>query len=378
MLKKVLIFALAAALVLQPFIVPAFAVPSNSAHAAILVHQDTGTALFKQNADERMLVASTTKIMTALVVLENCDVDETVVIKPEYTGIEGSSMYLKAGTKYSVLDLLYGMMLVSGNDAATALAYHTGGDIEGFAELMNEKCSELGLVNTCFKNPHGLDEDGHYSTARDLATITAAAMENEIFCRITSEKFYTTNEVTYRNHNKLLWREESVTGGKTGYTMAAGRILVSSAERDGLRLICVTISDPDDWDDHLAFFSWAFDNYSYSSLLSKTDLMTIHVISGVSDSVGVSPAEDLTLLMDKSKEYLLRVKLPGFVFAKLNRGEIAGQITVTCDGETAGEVDLIFNESVDKDKSMRLTLFEQMKRAWAIMLRQSPVSYGYY
>ncbi len=189
-----------------------------------------------------MLIASTTKIMTALVVLENCSPDDQVKILPEYTSVEGSSMYLKAGESYTVRDLLYGMLLVSGNDAATALAYYCGGSIAGFAEMMNAKAREMGLTNSSCKNPHGLDADGHYSSAEDLAEITREAMKNELFAKIVGTKTYTIGEQTYMNHNKLLWNYDGMLGVKTGYTMAAGRSLVSCAERNGLRLICVTLS----------------------------------------------------------------------------------------------------------------------------------------
>ena len=158
--------------------VPAQAVSADSARSAVLIHADTGRALYEKNADERSLIASTTKIMTALVVVENCGLDEPVYIEREYTGIEGSSMYLEPGQTRTVRDLLYGLMLASGNDAAVALACHTAGSVEAFAEMMNERAAELGLGNSSFKNPHGLDAEGHYSSARDLALITSEALEN--------------------------------------------------------------------------------------------------------------------------------------------------------------------------------------------------------
>ena len=206
---KILSSALAAIIFLSLFLpVKAYAAPDNSAEAVILVHADTGQILYSENADSKMLIASTTKIMTALVVPENCEPDEMVKILPEYTSVEGSSMYLKAGESYSVRDLLYGMLLVSGNDAATALAFYCAGSIEAFAELMNAKAREMGLQNSSFKNPHGLDADGHYSSAEDLAAITCQAMKNELFAEIVSTKTYKVGNQTYMNHNKLLWNYE--------------------------------------------------------------------------------------------------------------------------------------------------------------------------
>jgi len=194
-LKKVTLGVLTAIIFLS-LIFPcrAYAVPENSAKSVVLAHSDTGQVLYSQNADSQMLNVSTTKIMTALMVLQNCSPDEQVKILQEYTKVEGSSIYLEAGKPYSARDLLYGMLLVSGNDAAIALAFHCGGSIDGFAEMMNAKTREMGLVNASFKNPHGLYADGHYSSAEDLAAITCEAMKNELFAEIVSTKTYAVGE----------------------------------------------------------------------------------------------------------------------------------------------------------------------------------------
>ena len=232
------------------FAVPAHAEPGVSAKSAILMHADSGRVLYEKNADEHMLIASTTKIMTAIVVLEHCALDELVEADERSAGIEGSSMYLKAGESYTVEDLLYGLMLASGNDAASALALHVADSLEDFAALMNEKAAALGMTESSFKNPHGLDEEGHYSTARDMAKLAAYCMENPDFARIAGAVSHTVGEQTYVNHNRLLREYDGCLGLKTGYTMAAGRTLVTCAERDGARYVCVTLNDPDDWDDH--------------------------------------------------------------------------------------------------------------------------------
>lgn len=352
--------------------------PSNSAHAAILIHADTETVLFQQNADDRMLVASTTKIMTALVVLENCLPDDKVEIMSEYCGVEGSSMYLAPGTTRTVGELLYGLMLASGNDAAVALACHVGGSVEGFADMMNEKAAELGLQNSHFMNPHGLDADGHYSSARDLAIITAAAMRDEVFSEIVSTRGITLGELTFANHNKLLWNYEGAMGVKTGYTMAAGRSLVSCAERNGLKLICVTISDPDDWNDHTSLFDWGFENYRYENVVPVGELARIPVISGAMESVGIAAERELKLLLEDGETPELSYELPRFAYADVSAGEHAGAAVVTVDGRAVARVDLCYTQGVLLEDGIKLSAWEKLKRAWFLANKYSGIRYGYY
>ncbi|MFB0921409.1 MAG: D-alanyl-D-alanine carboxypeptidase family protein [Oscillospiraceae bacterium] len=354
----------------------AYAVPDNKAEAVILVQADTGQILYSKNADSHMLIASTTKIMTALVVLDKCDPDEQVKILPEYTKVEGSSMYLKAGESYTVRDLLYGMLLVSGNDAATALACHCGGSIEGFAEMMNEKSRKMGLTNSSFKNPHGLDADGHYSSAEDLAAITCEAMKNELFAKIVSTKTYTVGEQTYMNHNKLLWNYEGCMGVKTGYTMAAGRSLVSCAERNGLRLVCVTLSDSDDWNDHEKLYDWAFSNYEYKRILPMGVICEIPVISGVKDSVSISAAEDSRILIEKNADISFSFELPKFVYAGIRAGECAGRAFIKQSGTVIAEYPLNYAESVALADNAKLSAWGRIKRAWFIANRYGFVFEG--
>ncbi len=232
--------------------------PDTSAQAYIVLETETGRALTEKNADEPMLIASTTKIMTALLVIEDGGLDETVTVEPAWTGIEGSSMYLYPGQELTVRELLTGLMLASGNDAATALACLTEGSEEAFAERMNERAEALGCGHTHFSNASGLDAEDHYSTARDLAVITAEAIRNETFCEIVSCPSATIGGNTFTNHNRLLTECPGVFGVKTGYTQAAGRTLVTCCERDGETLVCVTLSDPDDWADHTALYDWAY------------------------------------------------------------------------------------------------------------------------
>ena len=260
-MKKTISLIICMAVLASVLTINAFAAPNDiSAKAAILYCADTDDTLYAKNADERRLIASVTKIMTAIVVIENCNLDEVVKLKPEWCAVEGSSMYLDYKKTYTVRELLTGMMLVSGNDAATALACHLSGDERSFSAKMNEKAKQLDLENSSFRNPHGLDDDEHYSTARDLAKLAAYCMENEDFKQIASSYCAKIKDQTYYNHNRLLVEYDGCIGIKTGYTIAAGRTLVSCAERNGMRLICVTLSAPDDWNDHKKLLDYGFDN----------------------------------------------------------------------------------------------------------------------
>ena len=265
---KRIIAGTAAALLAAVLLLPVQA-QAISAEKAILLDGVTGRVLYEKNADSQSLIASTTKIMTALVVCEQCNVLDRMRIPKEAVGIEGSSMYLREGEVLTIQELLYGLMLSSGNDAAVALAIYCGGTVEGFAELMNDKARVLGLRNTHFCNPNGLDSPGHYSTARDLATLAAYAMENPIFAKTVSTKTIRVGERYLRNHNKLLWQVEGADGVKTGYTKAAGRILVSSASRSDRRLVAVTLNAPSDWLDHSALLNGGFEGYGVKTVIQK-------------------------------------------------------------------------------------------------------------
>ena len=234
---------------------------STSAASAILVDVDSGRVLYEYNADARMRIASTTKLLTALVALERGDLNDVVTVSREAAYTEGSSMYLKEGEELTLETLLYGLLLCSGNDAAVAIAEHIAGSQEKFAELMNEKAAELGMENSSFVTPNGLDAEDHYSTARDMARLACAAVGNEILVRMASTRTVTIAGRTMTNHNKLLGSLEGCIGLKTGYTMAAGRTLVTCAERNGQRLAAVTLQDGNDWADHQALYDYGFSAY---------------------------------------------------------------------------------------------------------------------
>lgn len=215
------------------------------ASAEIAMELRTGTVLRESNADIKLPMASTTKIMTAIIVVEDCKLDEVFTVPDAAVGVEGSSIYLKKGEEINVIDLLYGLMLRSGNDAATALAIHHSGSVEKFVEVMNGRAEKIGAKNTHFKNPSGLPDDEHYTTARDLCEIARYAMQNETFKEIVSTKSYKGIYRSYANKNKMLYNYEGANGVKTGYTVKAGRCLVTSAERDGMDVVCVVLNCPD-------------------------------------------------------------------------------------------------------------------------------------
>lgn len=227
-----------------------------SAASAILMDADSGEVLYEKDAARRMRIASTTKIMTALVVLEHARLTDTITVTGDHM-VEGSSMYLKPGEVVTVEELLYGLMLCSGNDAALALADCCGG-LETFVAAMNDKAAALGMTDTSFANPNGLDDENHYSTARDMAVLAAYAAQDPTFRRICSTRTATVGGRTMTNHNKLLSQVEGCIGMKTGYTRAAGRTLVSCAEREGRRLVAVTLCDGNDWADHKALYEMGF------------------------------------------------------------------------------------------------------------------------
>lgn len=358
MKKRVLVIFAAISMLLST---PAIAEPAEiSAQSAALLCADTGEFLYEKNADSHMLIASTTKIMTAIVVIECCDLDEEVLIDTEWCNIEGSSMYLEAGKTYTVLELLTGMMITSGNDAATALACYVSGSETEFAQLMNSKAQELGLHNTSFENPHGLDGEMQYSSARDMAVLAAYCMEDEVFSEIVSKKTADIGEITFVNHNKLLWNCEGCIGVKTGYTIAAGRTLVSCCERNGMRLICVTLSAPDDWNDHMKLYDWAYSAYKLASFRKEAFDVQIPAVSGINDFATVSVENDIIFLTDSNTAVSVELELPRFLFAGGLQGEKIGIIRVYSNGELAAEENLVYTVDDTIDMANKTSIAERI------------------
>lgn len=370
-MKKIISSFIIAAVALSMLPISAVADEEHelSAHSAIVLCADTGDVLFEKNADERMLIASITKIMTAIVVIENADLNDEIVIKPEWSAIEGSSMYAVPGESYTVRELLYGMMLNSGNDAAAALACTLCGDESSFADKMNEKARELGLENTSFRNPHGLDDEGHYSTARDMARLTAYCMENESFKSIVSANCAVIKDVTYYNHNRLLREYDGCIGVKTGYTIAAGRTLVSCAERGGMRLVCVTLNAPDDWNDHKYLLDKAFSDYCIVSYSADVFKVTLNVASAVTSTAEAVPQNEIKLLVRTDDEVSVKLEAPRILFAGGIEGEKVGKMSVFVNGSIAAQENLVYTEDVKINQSQRLTPHERIVRIFDTAIR---------
>ncbi len=338
-------------------------VSAISADKAIMVDGQTEQVLYEKNADEQALIASTTKIMTALVICEQCNVLDRIQIPKEAVGVEGSSMYLQEGEILTVQELLYGLMLRSGNDAATALAIYCGGTVEGFAELMNDKAHRLGLENTHFVNPHGLDAPNHYSSARDLAMLAAYAMKNPIFAMTVSTKNITIGARSLRNHNKLLWSVEGADGVKTGFTKAAGRLLVSSAVRNGRRLIAVTMNAPDDWNDHKKLLEQGFNNYFPQTLVEKGQIVgTVAVAGGTSGYVDVIAEESFTFSLREGEKWYLDLTDPGFVYAPVASGQYAGFAHIFVEEKPVGKVSLIYGKTIEQEREQKLPWWKKLFR----------------
>lgn len=300
----------------------AFSSSSIGAQSYCLMDARDHSILCEKNASLSLPMASTTKIMTAVVILSRCDLNQLVEVSPEAVGIEGSSMYLSAGEKISVRGLLYGLMLESANDAAAALAIHAAGSVETFAEWMNELAREIGMTDSAFCNPSGLSQEGHHASARDLALLMSYAMRDPVFREITSSKTYRLpmeKEGEYRylsNHNRLLDRYEHCIGGKTGYTLAAGRCLVSVSQRNGVELVAVTMNDRNDWNDHIALYEYGFSLYSPVTLCQKGEVSyQLKVVGGVVDRVTARNTEELSVVLRSSEGILVSYELPFFVYA---------------------------------------------------------------
>lgn len=313
--------------------------PELSAQSAVLFCPDNGEVVFEKSAHDKMKIASTTKIMTTLLTLEEAEKNDRVVEFTIDMAAEGSSMYLQEGNKLKLSDLAVGMMLASGNDGANAAAVTIGGNTEKFAEMMNKRAKEIGMNDTSFVTPSGLDDENHYSTAYDMALLMSEALKNKDFAEITGMKtgsvelIYPKNKVlTYTNHNKLLSLYEYCTGGKTGFTKAAGRCLVSSAEKDGVTLIAVTLNAPSDWDDQVKLYDYGF------SLLEKVEIskdsLSVEVpVAGTGEKIRLVPDENLSFVrkiggQDFDIKENVRYYIPKFIYEPVMWDEAYGKAIV--------------------------------------------------
>lgn len=312
----------------------------TSAQAHVLMDADSGIILSENNKDVKLKMASTTKILTALLALEEAEKNDKIVTFTENMSAEGSSMYLKAGDKLRLSDLAKGMMMASGNDAANAVALTLSENFEDFAKLMNARAEEIGMKNSSFVTPSGLDDDNHYSTALDMALLMAEALKNENFREISASKEEKVEFVypqgktsTYLNHNKLLSSYKYCTGGKTGYTKAAGRCLVTTAEKDGVTLVAVTLNAPDDWADHKALYEYGFSLYTQYTY-EDTRVYNIKVSGGEEEFIAASADEAvLTLPACRINDIKKTVFLPQFIFAPVEKGAVVGKVIYTLDSK---------------------------------------------
>lgn len=321
-----------------------------SAECACLFEPVSGTVLYEKNGSTKHAMASTTKIMTALVAMENSSPEEMVTVSARAAGQEGSSAYLKEGETISMENLLYGLMLNSGNDAAVAVAEHVGGNEENFVRMMNDKAAQLGLKNTAYKNPSGLDAEGHYTTAKELARLAYEAMKIPKFREIVSTKVKAVNDgaqtVYFSNHNKMLKLYEGAIGVKTGFTKAVGRCLVSAAERDGVMLIAVTLNAPDDWNDHKNMLDSGFNRVVNETAVKQgTALKTVKVDGKTYRFVAGSDVV-LPQIDGRKGDVEIILHMPEQIISPVNQGEKVGYAQICCNGSPVAEIGILSEEEI--------------------------------
>ena len=359
-MKRILSFLFALLLCLPP--ITALAVAENeaptslSAECAALLEADGKRLLYGKNADKRHAMASTTKIMTALVALRHMSLSTVITVPKEAVGVEGSSVYLKEGERYTLEALLYALLLQSANDAAEVIAYAVAGGISQFADLMNEEATALGLNDTHFANPHGLDAEDHYTTARELALLTCEALEDSDLAAIVASRRYVfasvdgSNPRTLINHNKLLVLYDGAIGVKTGYTKRCGRCLASAAERDGLRLVAVTLDAPSDWNDHRLLLDYGFSTYE-SRLLAPAGTLTVSLpLFNQEGTARAHNRDDIRFVLRRDAETPTpSFEVLPFPTAPLFAGSYAGTVSFSEDGYTV-TAPLVFSEDIPLNK----------------------------
>ncbi len=356
--KSFITFAACAAILLSVVIYPNAAELGLSADSAILIEAESGKVVYEYNADQRRNIASTTKILTALVVLEKCELSDVIEIDERAVGIEGSSVYLRVGERLTVEELLYAMLLNSANDAAAALAIGCFGSIEECAAEMNKYAYSIGMTNSHFDNPHGLDSETHYSTARDMARLGQKALEDPDFAKIVSTKKKniplcgSEGIRTLINHNRLLSMVDGAIGIKTGFTKKSGRCLVSACERDGVRLIAVTLSAPDDWRDHSALFEHGFSRFKHYAPVSERQYSyELDVFGGDIETLLCENEKAYGITLDAGEhEVKTEVDMPRYLIAPIKAGDEIGRVSIMLDGTKIAEVPIKAQHDVGAKK----------------------------
>jgi len=344
---------------------------AEGAKASILMEATTGRVLYEQNAHQPLPMASTTKVMTALLALEKGNLSDTVTASENAFGVPGTSIYLSQGEQLSLEEMLYGLMLASGNDAAVAIAEHIGGSVSEFCRMMTARAEEIGCENTVFSTPHGLPSDHHHTTAWDLALITREAMQNPVFREIVSTQRATLPWANHEydrvltNKNKLLSSYPGALGVKTGYTKAAGRCLVFAAQQEGLCLIGVVLNCPDWFNEATALLNRGFENWQMVTLLSQGETVReIPVENGVQATVKVQAAADVSAPVGINSWPDIRIDLPAQLPAGIEKGQEVGTISLMDQGETLVTVPLIAAETVaETDFRHHVT---RLIRAWPL------------
>ena len=351
------------ALALTVLLCPAGYAAGDHAAGAVLMDAESGRVLYGHNAHKPRLIASTTKLMTALVAVERAvDLDETVTVKGEWLGSEGSSIYLRAGEEITLRGLLYGLLLQSGNDAAMVIACHTAGSVKEFVELMNRRAAELGMKDSSFANPSGLDHENHYSTPYDMALLARACLDNSTVAELCATKSITVGTRTFVNHNKLLWRCEGCVGMKTGFTEKAGRTLVSAAVRDGQTLICVTLNDGDDWNDHRKLLDYGFRTYPRQVLCRAGEVLGAVAVEGsLIPTMPVAAKGELGYPLKAGEQLVPEVELLRSATAPLPPGVQLGELRWRLDGEVVAQMPLVSQGNAGLDLREPLTFLERLR-----------------
>lgn len=352
-----------AALTALILLCPSARAVSTNASCAILMDAESGRVLYEQNIHQPRLIASITKLLTALVAVEEgTDLDQVVTVKGEWLGSEGSSIYLKAGEEITLRGLLYGLLLQSGNDAAMVIACHTAGSEADFVALMNQRAAELGMKNSSFANASGLNDDNHYSTAYDMALLARACLKNETVAEICATRSVTIGTRTFVNHNKLLYRYEGCVGMKTGFTEKAGRTLVSAATREGQTLICVTLNDGNDWNDHCKLLDYGFETFPRQTLCQTGEVLgSVAVEGSLIPTVAAVTAEEAGYPLKAGEKLTMEVELDPSIRAPYEAGAVIGEALWKKDGEIVARVPLAAQSGAGLDVREPLSWWQRLR-----------------